>query len=88
MNSNIIIKTGKILVAAAAAVAATEAFFHGTNLAEADVKFVKELASPTPIYVKRGRFGKKRLVTVNPATGEINDYTGSKKPVDDKVYRI
>lgn len=88
MNSNIVIKGCKVLVAAAAAVAATEAFFYGTSLAEADVKFMKELASPTPIYVKTGRFGKKRLVTVNPATGEIKDYTGSKKPVDEKVYRI
>lgn len=87
-NKELIVGGCKLVVAAAAAVAATEAFFHGTNLAEADVKFVKELASPTPIYVKSGRFGKKRLVTVNPATGEINDYTGSKKPVDDKVYRI
>lgn len=88
MNKNIVLNAGKALVAVAAAVAATEAFFHGTSLAEADVKFVKELASPTPIYVKKGRFGKKRLVTVNQVTGEIKDYTGSKKPVDDKVYRI
>ena len=88
MNSNVIIKVGKVLVATAATVAATEAFFYGTSLAEADVKFIKELASPTPIYVKKGRFGKKRLVTVNPATGEMKEYTGSKKPVDEKVYRI
>lgn len=88
MKSNVILKAGKVLVAAAVAVAATETFFHGASLAEADAKFMKELASPTPIYVKKGRFGKKRLVTVNPATGEMKDYSGSKKPVDEKVYRI
>lgn len=88
MNKNIVLNAGKALVAVAAAVAATEAFFHGASLAEADAKFIKELASPTPIYVKKGRFGKKRLVTVNQVTGEMKDYTGDRKPVDDTVYRI
>lgn len=89
MNKKDLVIAGcKLIVASAAALAAFEGLYGGCKSAEADIRVCKELASPTPIRVKKGRFGKERLVTVNPVTGEMKDYTGDKPPVNDKVYRL
>ena len=89
MNSKeLFIVGGKLVVAGAVALATFEGLFGGCESVKADIRTGKELVSPTPIRVKEGRFGKERLVTVNPVTGEMKDYTGNKPPVNDKPYRL
>ena len=87
-NKEIIIGGCKLIVAGAVALATFEGLYGGCKSVEADIRVGKEFASPTPIRVKNGRFGKERLVTVNPVTGEMKDYTGNKPPVNDKPYRL
>lgn len=88
---NVSINVAKVAAATVVAVISAECAFQGTKMAEADGEFIKDgvkyLVDPEPIYVKKGTFGKKRIVKVNPY-GEIKDYTGNKKPASNKVYKV
>lgn len=79
-------------VATITSLAAAESAFAGTymlsNDAELVGKAVKHKVSPEPVYVKKGLMGKKEIKTINPFTGKIENYHGTKKPVCDKPIRV
>lgn len=59
------------------------------NDVETTGKVAKEFVSPTPILVKKkGLFGKKSVVKVNPVTGKMSPYKGSKSPVNKKAIVV
>lgn len=79
----------KAATAAVVGVVGFEVGTVGAKMAVSDCKYAgkgfKELKNPTPIAVKKkGLFGKKSVVTVNPFTGKVSTYTGNKAPVNKK----
>lgn len=68
----------------------------GANMLQNDYKVissgVKELQNPTPIKMKKRRrnpiknlFAKTEVNKINPFTGKIESYTGTRKPVNKKT---
>lgn len=57
--------------------------------AETIGKLGKHAISPDPVLVKeKGLFGKTRTVTINPVTGKMVEYNGSKAPVNSKPIKL
>jgi len=89
---NVVVNTGKVCVAAVAAGAMIETTFSGLIAEEGDAKLfvrtVKHKIAPTPVYTKKGVFGKKEISTINPITKEVEPYKGKKLPDTNKVIKL
>lgn len=93
MDINTAKNVGKVVVAVGGAIIASELGCLGTGMAINDAVYVKdatkEMINPTPYLVKqRGLFGKKSVVKVNPVSGKVSPYTGSRKPVNTKPIKV
>lgn len=81
-----------VTVGVAAAAAAVEIGALGSCMAQADAeasaKLLKHKLAPEPVYVKTSKLGRKSVKTINPVTGKVSDYNGSKKPVSKKPVII
>lgn len=81
----LMIKAGKIVIAAGASMLIFETAAHGCEMLRSDAKALKELykykTNPTPYYgKKKGYFQKKELIKINPITGSISSYSGARTP--------
>ena len=81
-----------VTVGVGVAAAAVEIGALGSCMAQADAeagaKLVKHKLAPEPVYVKTSKLGRKSIKTINPVTGKVSDYNGSKKPVSKKPVII
>lgn len=87
------VKNGaKLLAITAAGVVGAETFAIGTKGLIQDskvvAKIIKETANPSVYKVKQGTFKKAVLVTQNPITKTVKQYTGKKSPVNSKVIKL
>jgi hypothetical protein len=97
MSTNNIIKVSldvlKVAASVAVAVVGVEVGYAGTKMVENDADFVKAEykyhKDPDPIKIKKGvgPFGKTKVVKVSP-TGKVEDYTGSREPVNKKPIKV
>ena len=87
---HVVVNGVKIGIALVASAAAFEVGSLGAAMTMGDVdagiKATKHQIDPEPVYMKKGRFGKKKVVTVNPVTGKVSDYKGTKTPT--KTIRV
>lgn len=91
-----IVDAGKVAVVLVASVATAEAAFAGAEMMQNDAEVIKEGVkykvkpdSRTPVKVKEKGFrGKTKVVTINPITGQMDHYTGNKKPVNKKPIKV
>lgn len=79
---------GYIATGAVVAVAGFVTADSSIQTVKAYVEGVEELIDPTPIQVKKGFFGRKKTVKVNPFTLEMSKYTGNKAPVNKKPFTL
>ena len=81
-----------VTVGIAAAAAAVEVGTLGSLMAQSDVeagaKVLKHKIDPEPVYVKEKKWGKKSVKTINPVTGTVSDYKGTKVPTNKKPVVI
>ena len=71
-----LVAVGKGVVVLVGTLIATELIYNGSQAAATDIeilgKGVKYLVKPTPVTIKKGF--KKKVVKVNPFTGEIKPF--------------
>ena len=87
------INAGIVITALGAGAVCMQAGFDAgkgiVDSAEALGKLGKHAISPDPVLVKeKGMFGKTRVVTINPVTGKMVDYSGNKAPVNSKPIKL
>lgn len=84
---------GALAVTGLGTLVGMELAFLGSSMVVSDVNHVKagvkELKNPTPIKMKkRGKlFAKAEVNQINPFTGKITAYTGTRKPANKRAYR-
>ena len=83
-------KIGKIALAAGAS--AFELATCGCEALRADAGALKDLydykTNPEPHYAKKNKFlAKKEVVKINPITGSISPYHGTRRPASKSIIR-
>lgn len=76
MDIKNVLKLGASTVIAAVA---AEGAFLGFQALNNDISVIGKCVNPDPVKLT-GR-GRSRIVTVNPITGSVKNYNGTKKPV-------
>ena len=85
-------KIGKIALAAGASALIFELATCGCEALRADAGALKDLynykTNPEPHYVKKNKFlAKKEVVKINPITGSISPYHGTRRPASKSIIR-
>lgn len=89
---DLLVKVGKVGLAVGAGALIFEGAAFGCELLKNDGIALKDLGKylldPEPYYAKKkGFLQKKETVKINPVTGNISTYTGTRKPVSTKCFR-
>ena len=85
-------KIGKIALAASASALIFELATVGCEALRADAGVLKDFydykTNPEPRFARKNKFlAKKEMVKINPITGSISPYTGTRRPVSKNVIR-
>ena len=85
-------KIGKIALAAGASALIFELATCGCEALRADAGALKDLynykTNPEPHYAKKNKFlAKKEVVKINPITGSISPYHGTRRPASKSIIR-